>query len=62
MASMMKVCMRCEKGIQVANTRSHSNIASKRKQRPNLQRMTVQGKRLVLCTSCVKAVTREIAR
>jgi ribosomal protein L28 len=62
MPSTMKVCMRCEKGVQVANTRSHSNIASKRKQRPNLQRLTVGGKRMVLCASCVKVATRDIAR
>ncbi len=37
-------------------------IASKKKQKPNLQRRVVDGKRVWLCTSCMKAVTRDIAR
>lgn len=60
--SMMKLCMRCEKGVRVANMRSHSNIASKRKQRPNLQRTKVDGKRLLLCASCLRVVTRAAAQ
>jgi len=57
---MMKVCMRCEKGIKSSFSRSHSNIASKRRQYPNLQKVKIGGKRMLLCASCIKIATKEL--
>lgn len=58
--SLMKVCERCGKGARTAISRSHSMIATKRRQRPNLQRVRVGNRRLLLCTSCIGVVTRTI--
>ncbi|MDP3685626.1 MAG: L28 family ribosomal protein [bacterium] len=54
----MKACARCGKSTHVITVRSHSMIATKRKQKPNLQRRTVDGKRVWLCTSCISVMTR----
>lgn len=51
---MSKVCQICKRGPRVSQTRSHSKVASKRWQNINLQVKTIDGRRVRLCTSCIK--------
>jgi len=56
---MANVCDSCGKGHLVGNKVSHSNIKTKRIQRPNLQRVhaLVNGarKRIRVCTRCLRS-------
>ena len=56
---MANVCDSCGKGHLVGNKVSHSNIKTKRIQRPNLQRVhaMVNGarKRIRVCTRCLRS-------
>jgi len=51
---MSRVCVACKRGPKSGNTRSHSNIATKHRQLVNLQVRTVGGKRVRLCTRCIR--------
>jgi large subunit ribosomal protein L28 len=52
-------CDICGKGPRVANNVSHSNIKTKRRQRPNLQNVRVlqNGRRvrMRICTRCLRS-------
>ena len=56
---MANICDICDKGRLVGNKVSHSNIKTKRVQRPNLQRVhaVVEGRhqRLRVCTRCLRS-------
>ncbi|MFQ5794882.1 MAG: 50S ribosomal protein L28 [Candidatus Bipolaricaulia bacterium] len=56
---MAQVCEICGKQPDFGQTRSHSNRATKRKRRPNIQRIKVwqDGRkvRVRVCTRCLKA-------
>jgi len=51
---MSKKCDFCGRKAASGNSRSHSNIATKRKFGINLQKKLVDGKRYKLCTACIK--------
>ncbi len=51
---MAKVCKVCQRRAVTGNSRSHSNIASKRKMHLNLQTKKIDGKKTTLCTTCLK--------
>lgn len=55
---MSRVCTICGKGSKVVTTtvflRSHTNPTGKRRQYPNLQKTTYQGKKVRACVSCIK--------
>jgi ribosomal protein L28 len=51
----MRHCENCKRGFLSTVSRSHSNIATKRRQNVNLQARTVDGVRMLLCASCIKA-------
>ncbi|MDP3244371.1 MAG: 50S ribosomal protein L28 [bacterium] len=51
---MSRVCEICKRGPRVGQTRSHSKVASKRWQGINLQIKTINGRRVRLCTKCIK--------
>ncbi|USN53741.1 MAG: 50S ribosomal protein L28 [Candidatus Nomurabacteria bacterium] len=51
---MARTCTICGRGAMNAVSRSHSNIATKRKQHVNLQTLLVDGKRVKACTSCIR--------
>jgi ribosomal protein L28 len=55
---MARVCDRCGRGSLKSVSRSHSNIATIKRQHLNLQRATVDGKRLRICTSCLRTLQR----
>jgi large subunit ribosomal protein L28 len=56
---MSNICAVCTKGRLVGNKVSHSNIKTKRVQRPNLQRVhaLVDGvpRRIRVCTRCLRS-------
>ena len=56
---MANICAMCGKGRLVGNKVSHSNIKTKRVQRPNLQRVKalVEGApvRIRVCTRCLRS-------
>ncbi len=54
----MKTCQICGRKPQMAYRRSHSNIATKRIQKLNLQKFSYQGKRLFACTKCIKTLSK----
>ncbi|MBI5077717.1 50S ribosomal protein L28 [Candidatus Falkowbacteria bacterium] len=55
---MSKICEKCGRGPTIKIFRSHSNIAVKRRQRPNLQGRKINGKRTLICTKCLKTLTK----
>ena len=55
---MSKFCQKCERGPVSAVSRSHSNIATKRRHEINLQVKTVDGKRMRICASCIKTMKK----
>ncbi len=58
----MAKCSNCGKATTFGHNRSHSMVATRRKFRPNLQRVTVyeNGRKVrkILCTRCIKALTK----
>jgi ribosomal protein L28 len=52
---MARKCSNCERGFLSSVSRSHSNIATKRRQNVNLQVRRVNGKTVLICASCIKA-------
>ncbi|MFA5839372.1 MAG: 50S ribosomal protein L28 [Candidatus Margulisiibacteriota bacterium] len=56
---MSKKCVICDKKAVIGNSVSHSNMKSKRKFRPNLQKINIilKGKacKEYVCTKCLKA-------
>lgn len=56
---MARICDNCGKGSNRGNSRSHSNIATKRQQFANLQMKTVEGKSQRLCTGCIRTLTKK---
>jgi len=56
---MARKCDICGRGTQVGLRRSHSNVATKRKLKINLQAATVNGKRMRICTKCLKTLNKK---
>lgn len=56
---MAKVCEICDRRAVTGNSRSHSNIASKRTMGINLQSKKIDGKRMTICTSCLKTLNKK---
>ena len=56
---MAKVCHSCGKGPAFGNSRSHSMVATRRRFKPNLQRVRIliegSPRRAWVCTRCLKA-------
>jgi len=57
---MARLCDRCGRGSNRANSRSHSNIATKREQFANLQARKIGGLRMTLCTRCLKTMRKTL--
>jgi large subunit ribosomal protein L28 len=55
---MSRVCEVCGRGTATGNSRSHSNIATKRKFQINLQVKKVDGKKAKVCTRCLKTQSK----
>ncbi|MEA1925670.1 MAG: 50S ribosomal protein L28 [Patescibacteria group bacterium] len=54
----MARCDICGKKARSGHSRSHSNIATKRKFKVNLQTKRIDGKRLKICTRCIKTMNK----
>jgi ribosomal protein L28 len=52
---MARQCSKCNRGFLSSVSRSHSHIATKRRQNVNLQTRRVDGEKVLLCASCIKA-------
>ena len=55
---MSKICEICGRGALSAISRSHSNIATKRKQYLNLQKTKYKGKKVKACARCIKSQSK----
>ncbi|HBP01477.1 MAG TPA: 50S ribosomal protein L28 [Candidatus Moranbacteria bacterium] len=55
---MSRVCEVCGRGTATGNSRSHSNIASRRKFQINLQTKKTDGKKVKICTKCMKTESK----
>ncbi|MBI3114925.1 MAG: 50S ribosomal protein L28 [Candidatus Kerfeldbacteria bacterium] len=51
---MARLCSVCGKAGLTGHSRSHSNIATKRKRQVNLQTVRIGGLRVRACTNCVR--------
>ena len=58
---MARICDLCERGSNRANSRSHSNIATKREQFANLQARRIGGIKMTVCTRCLKTQKKTLA-
>ncbi|MFA6428865.1 MAG: 50S ribosomal protein L28 [Candidatus Buchananbacteria bacterium] len=56
---MAKVCEKCGRGPQSSMSRSHSNIGTKRRQQINLQAKNIDGKKMRVCTNCLKTLNKK---
>ncbi len=57
---MARKCEVCGRKSIGGASRSHSNIKSKRRLQINLQSKVVDGKRLKICTSCIKTKVKPV--
>ena len=51
---MAQVCEVCKRGTTVGNNVSHSQVKTKRTMQVNLQSKKIDGKKMKICTSCLK--------
>jgi ribosomal protein L28 len=58
-AFMSRFCQVCSRGPKSAQSRSHSNIATKRTMAINLQSKKIDGKNLKICTKCLKTKSKK---
>jgi len=56
---MSKLCQVCGRGTRASQSRSHSNIATKRKQRINMQVKHIDGVKIKICTKCIKTTAKD---
>lgn len=55
---MSRICDKCDRGFMTSVSRSHSNIATKRRQHVNLQARHEDGKKIKVCAACIKATKK----
>jgi len=58
---MSRICDTCGRGSNRANSRSHSNIATKRQQFANLQTKRIAGIKVKVCTKCLKTMDKVLS-
>ena len=56
---MSKTCPICERGPRSSFSRSHSMVASKRRQHLNIQTATINGKKITACNRCLSNLKRK---
>lgn len=59
---MARTCSICGRGALKGNMRSHSKIATIKRQHVNVQTLFVGGKRVTACTSCIRSNARKSAK
>ncbi|MBN1584950.1 50S ribosomal protein L28 [Candidatus Uhrbacteria bacterium] len=55
---MSRTCDVCGRGPSQAVSRSHSNIATKRRQLVNLQTKNLDGQKVKACTRCLRTLAK----
>ncbi|MCK4592343.1 50S ribosomal protein L28 [Candidatus Parcubacteria bacterium] len=55
---MSRTCQICGRGTRASQSRSHSNVATKRKQFINIQNKNIDGKKVRICTKCIKTAAK----
>ncbi|MFA6254942.1 MAG: L28 family ribosomal protein [Patescibacteria group bacterium] len=55
----MPTCDICSREPLKANWKSHSNIKTIRRQKLNLQTKKIGGKRMTICTSCLRTLSKQ---
>ena len=59
---MAKICSQCGRTALSGQSRSHSNIATKRRQNVNLQSRKIDGDRVKICTRCLRTAVKVSAK
>lgn len=54
----MATCEICGREPLKGNQKSHSNIKTIRRQKLNLQTKKVNGKKVIVCTSCIRTMAK----
>lgn len=55
---MAQVCEVCGRGTTTGNNVSHSQVKTKRTMKINLQSKKMDGKKMRICTSCLKTAKK----
>ncbi|MCK4525340.1 MAG: 50S ribosomal protein L28 [Candidatus Andersenbacteria bacterium] len=55
---MSRTCQICGRGTRASQSRSHSNVATKRKQFINIQTKNINGEKVKICTKCIKTAAK----
>jgi len=58
---MYKTCNICHRSPLKGNSRSHSKIATRKWQNLNLQTKIIDGKRVKVCTRCIRTLVKQKA-
>ncbi|MCK5084119.1 MAG: 50S ribosomal protein L28 [Candidatus Pacebacteria bacterium] len=58
---MSRTCQICGRGTRASQSRSHSNVATKRKQFINIQSKNIDGEKVKICTKCIKTAAKSKA-
>jgi len=56
--TMARKCDLCGRGSTKDASRSHSNIKTIKRQHINLQSKKINGKKLKICTKCIKTIAK----
>lgn len=56
---MSKKCDVCGRGAKIVISRSHSMVATKKRKYLNLQTKKINGKRMKVCTSCLRTIIKK---
>ena len=57
----MARCSVCGKKAMTGHTRSHSNVATKRRFKVNVQNKVIDGKKVKICTGCIRTMNKVVA-
>ncbi|MDD3191093.1 MAG: 50S ribosomal protein L28 [Candidatus Pacebacteria bacterium] len=55
---MSRTCQVCGRGTRASQSRSHSNIATKRTQKINVQNKNINGEKVKVCAKCIKTAIK----
>ena len=57
---MARKCDVCGRGPRKSQKRSHSSIKTIRRQYLNLQKKTIDGKKMNVCTKCIRTMKKNV--
>ncbi|MFA6897299.1 MAG: bL28 family ribosomal protein [Patescibacteria group bacterium] len=56
---MSRTCQVCRRGTTSSQSRSHSNIATKRTQKINIQTKNIDGQKIKVCAKCISTAIKQ---